>query len=37
MSEQKKPLLAFLGKLPSQIPLGDMVAKTHCPPCMGLF
>ncbi|XP_004414706.1 PREDICTED: tripartite motif-containing protein 45 isoform X2 [Odobenus rosmarus divergens] len=36
MSEKKKPLLGFVGKLPSGTALGNS-GKTHCPWCMGLF
>ncbi|XP_004853874.1 tripartite motif-containing protein 45 isoform X3 [Heterocephalus glaber] len=36
MSENKKPLLGFVHKLPSGPALGNS-GKTHCPLCMGLF
>lgn len=36
MSEKRKPLLGFVGKLPSGAALGNS-GKTHCPLCMGLF
>ncbi|KAM5293829.1 E3 ubiquitin-protein ligase TRIM45 isoform 2-T2 [Glossophaga mutica] len=36
MSEKRKPLLGFVGKLPSGTALGNL-GKTHCPSCMGLF
>ncbi|XP_044889277.1 tripartite motif-containing protein 45 isoform X2 [Felis catus] len=36
MSENRKPLLGFVGKLPSGTALGNS-GKTHCPLCMGLF
>lgn len=36
MSEKRKPLLGFVGKLPSGTALGNS-GKTHCPLCMGLF
>ncbi|KAF6076214.1 tripartite motif containing 45 [Phyllostomus discolor] len=36
MSEKRKPLLGFMGKLPSGTALGNL-GKTHCPSCMGLF
>ncbi|XP_059530387.1 E3 ubiquitin-protein ligase TRIM45 isoform X2 [Myotis daubentonii] len=36
MSEKRKPLLGFMGKLPSGAALGNS-GKTHCPSCMGLF
>uniref|UniRef100_A0A9L0TIS4 RING-type E3 ubiquitin transferase n=1 Tax=Equus caballus TaxID=9796 RepID=A0A9L0TIS4_HORSE len=36
MSENRKPLMGFMGKLPSGTALGNS-GKTHCPLCMGLF
>ncbi|XP_053448738.1 tripartite motif-containing protein 45 [Nycticebus coucang] len=36
MSENKKPLLGILSKVPSGSTLGSS-GKTHCPLCMGLF
>ncbi|XP_016078852.1 PREDICTED: tripartite motif-containing protein 45 isoform X2 [Miniopterus natalensis] len=36
MSEKRKPLLGFVGKLPSGAALGNS-GKTHCPSCMALF
>ncbi|XP_063112264.1 E3 ubiquitin-protein ligase TRIM45 isoform X1 [Cavia porcellus] len=36
MSENKKPLLGFMHKLPSG-PAPANSGKTHCPLCMGLF
>ncbi|KAB1273774.1 Tripartite motif-containing protein 45 [Camelus dromedarius] len=36
MAENRKPLLGFVGKLPSGTTLGNS-GKTHCPLCMGLF
>ncbi|KAK2502544.1 hypothetical protein MC885_013363, partial [Smutsia gigantea] len=36
MSENRKPLLHFVGKLSSGTAVGNS-GKTHCPLCMGLF
>ncbi|KAK2106743.1 Tripartite motif-containing protein 45 [Saguinus oedipus] len=36
MSENRKPLLGFVSKLPGGTALGNS-GKTHCPLCMGLF
>ncbi|XP_077623473.1 E3 ubiquitin-protein ligase TRIM45 isoform X1 [Crocuta crocuta] len=36
MSENRKPLLGLVGKLPSGTAVGSS-GKTHCPLCMGLF
>ncbi|XP_025850426.1 E3 ubiquitin-protein ligase TRIM45 isoform X1 [Vulpes vulpes] len=36
MSENRKPLLGFVGKPPGGTALGNS-GKTHCPLCMGLF
>ncbi|XP_025767877.1 tripartite motif-containing protein 45 isoform X2 [Puma concolor] len=36
MSENRKPLMGLVGKLPSGTALGNS-GKTHCPLCMGLF